>query len=57
MSGSRSADRVGQMFFNVIQIPCFFWKPKDECSLRSWWGGCLEYQQVLRAEWRYARAY
>ena len=57
MSGSRSADRVGQMFFNVIQIPCFYWKEADSCVERSWWGGCLAYEKVKKAEWRYAKAY
>jgi len=57
MSRTRAADIVGNMFFNVIQIPCFIFTRKQVCTKRTWWGRCTEKSQQKTAIWRQSIPY
>ncbi|XP_058013999.1 group 3 secretory phospholipase A2 [Ahaetulla prasina] len=34
---------IGTSFFNLLEIPCFDLKEKEDCLEWHWWGGCKKY--------------
>ena len=40
MRGTRSADMVGNIFFNVMKITCFNFVEEQICLERTWYGFC-----------------
>jgi len=57
MAKTKAADLVGNLFFNVIQIPCFVFVRQRVCKNKTWWGKCLEKEQTRRAIWRQSTSY
>jgi len=57
MAKTMSADVVGNMFFNVIKIPCFVFTRKKVCTRKTWWGKCLERGKEKRAIWKTSVTY
>jgi len=57
MAKTMSADIVGNMFFNVIKIPCFMFTRQKVCTRKTWWGKCLERGNEKRAIWRTSVTY
>ena len=43
------ANMVGELYFNVVGTKCFTLKRKRECSQRSWWGKCTDYETIQEA--------
>ena len=39
---TQAADLVGNLFFNVINIPCFVFSQEPVCTSRNWWGRWVE---------------
>ncbi|XP_013789581.1 acidic phospholipase A2 PA4-like [Limulus polyphemus] len=46
--GTTAANFVGRLFFNIIQTKCFLFRIERVCVTRSWWGGCLKYEEQRR---------
>lgn len=40
---------VGNVYFDVMETPCFVFEPVKVCTQRSWWGRCEEYGRQARA--------
>ncbi|XP_020818851.1 protein PROCA1 isoform X1 [Phascolarctos cinereus] len=40
---------IGQVFFNVIQVPCFELTYEEQCVERYWYGWCKSYGPMPRA--------
>ena len=38
LARTQAADIVGNLFFNVINIPCFVFSKEAVCTARNWWG-------------------
>ncbi len=57
MASSRTADMVGRMFFNMVQIPCFTFEEADVCTLWTWWGRCKKKERQTTAVLRTAVPY
>ncbi|KAL0965744.1 hypothetical protein UPYG_G00285160 [Umbra pygmaea] len=43
------SDVVGYTFFNLLNMPCFEFSQKLQCSQRNWFGMCLQYDMALYA--------
>jgi len=54
MSRSAPGQIVANLFFNILNIPCFVFSKKEVCTARSWWGSCLNTKVVKKAVWRKA---
>eukprot|EP00092_Neocalanus_flemingeri_P025879 GFUD01028046.1.p1 GENE.GFUD01028046.1~~GFUD01028046.1.p1 ORF type:complete len:216 (+),score=53.79 GFUD01028046.1:43-690(+) len=52
MARTQAADIVGNLFFNVADIPCFVFSKAKVCSARNWWGRCTSEQEKHSAVWR-----
>jgi len=52
MARTQAADIVGNLFFNVADIPCFVFSKAKVCSARNWWGRCTSQQEKHEAVWR-----
>jgi len=52
LARTQSADIVGNLFFNVINIPCFVFSQERVCTERSWWGRCAREEDRPGAVWR-----
>lgn len=52
MTSSKSGDIVGNLFFNIANIPCFVFKKAEVCVERNWWGSCLQTKVIDKAQWR-----
>ncbi|XP_070619164.1 group 3 secretory phospholipase A2 [Erythrolamprus reginae] len=40
---------IGTSFFNLLEIPCFYLKEKEDCLEWHWWGGCKKYGLMPQA--------
>lgn len=45
-----ASQMVGNVFFNIIGMQCFEFRPKKVCINRSWWGTCQKYERQMQAE-------
>merc|ERR1712183_555557 len=52
MARTQAADIVGNLFFNVADIPCFVFSKAKVCSSRSWWGRCSSNESTPAAVWK-----
>lgn len=52
MAQTTAADTVGNLFFNVINIPCFVFKQEKVCTSKTWWGACIRHNTQKVAVWR-----
>jgi len=43
---------VGNLFFNVINIPCFVFSKEAVCTARNWWGRCTMEEKKPVAIWK-----
>ncbi|KAM3825973.1 group 3 secretory phospholipase A2 [Vipera latastei] len=34
---------IGNSFFNLLEVPCFYLKESEDCLEWHWWGGCKKY--------------
>ncbi|XP_053306029.1 group 3 secretory phospholipase A2 [Spea bombifrons] len=41
---------VGIMYFNILEMPCFSLKERNQCVERHWWGGCKKYGLLPKAK-------
>ncbi|KAM5191659.1 group 3 secretory phospholipase A2 [Mantella aurantiaca] len=41
---------VGIMFFNILEMPCFTLREKEQCVEWHWWGGCKRNGSSPKAE-------
>lgn len=57
MAQTSSADTVGNLFFNVINIPCFTFKNEKVCKKKTWWGACIRHDTEKVAVWRDSVSY
>jgi len=49
---TQAADIVGNLFFNVINIPCFVFSQEAVCTARNWWGRCTLEERKPVAVWK-----
>merc|ERR1711988_238974 len=49
---TQAADLVGNLFFNVINIPCFVFSQEPVCTSRNWWGRCTLKEEKPVAIWK-----
>merc|ERR1711934_397586 len=49
---TQAADIVGNLFFNVINIPCFVFSKEPVCTARNWWGRCTLKEEKPVAIWK-----
>ena len=49
---TQAADIVGNLFFNVINIPCFVFSKEPVCTARNWWGRCTLEEEKPVAIWK-----
>jgi len=52
MSETPSGNIVGNLFFNLANIPCFIFQMSEVCTKWSFWGRCLDYEYKETAVWR-----
>merc|ERR1711936_309442 len=52
MARTQAADIVGNLFFNVADIPCFVFSRNKVCTTRNWWGRCTTQHERHTAVWR-----
>jgi len=52
MTRTQAADIVGNIFFNVLDTPCFTVFKAKVCSRYNWWGYCTRYTEEDTAVWR-----
>lgn len=44
-----TADKIGNIFFNVVATPCFRFKYENVCVERTWYGKCLRHERQPKA--------
>lgn len=52
LARTQAADLVGNLFFNVINIPCFVFSKEAVCTARNWWGRCTMEEKKPVAIWK-----
>jgi len=52
MSRSSSGNIVGNLFFNIANIPCFVDEDVEVCTETNFWGRCLKKETQRQAVWR-----
>jgi len=52
LARTQAADIVGNLFFNIINIPCFVFSKNKVCVQRNWWGSCTQYSTKTTAVWK-----
>merc|ERR1712130_442249 len=52
MARTQAADIVGNLFFNIADIPCFVFSKQVICTSRNWWGRCISEEEKMTAVWR-----
>merc|ERR1712117_32912 len=52
MARTQAADIVGNLFFNIADIPCFVFSKEVVCTNRNWWGRCISEEEKMTAVWR-----
>jgi len=52
MSRSAPGQIVANLFFNILNIPCFVFTKTEVCTERNWWGSCLNTKVMKKAVWR-----
>uniref|UniRef100_A0A182P023 phospholipase A2 n=1 Tax=Anopheles epiroticus TaxID=199890 RepID=A0A182P023_9DIPT len=57
LADSKDANLVGKLFFNVMQMKCFVFKPETVCTKKSWWGTCERKGRRKRAVLRHNRKF
>ncbi|CAG0889705.1 unnamed protein product [Darwinula stevensoni] len=57
MIGSETANLIGKLYFNTLEMRCFKFRVEMQCSKRSWWGKCLEEKKQKVAFWDNSATY
>ena len=52
LAGTQAANIVGNLFFNMINIPCFVFSKEPVCTARTWWGQCRGEEKKTIAVWK-----
>merc|ERR1719461_2517860 len=52
MARTQAADIMGNLFFNIADIPCFVFSKQVVCTSRNWWGACVNEEEKMTAVWR-----
>ena len=57
LEGSKKSDFIGQLYFNILKLPCFTLKKGYKCLSKTWWGKCLKVTEALIGKWHESLKY
>eukprot|EP00090_Calanus_glacialis_P026705 TRINITY_DN41985_c0_g1_i1.p1 TRINITY_DN41985_c0_g1~~TRINITY_DN41985_c0_g1_i1.p1 ORF type:complete len:129 (-),score=29.30 TRINITY_DN41985_c0_g1_i1:135-521(-) len=46
------SESVGNIYFNLVDVPCFVFIEQKKCVSVNWWGRCVLYETRKMAEWK-----